>query len=156
MGSLREAILQADDLPREAVETPEWAPFGVPLVHIRGFSGQERDEWEQSLTERINGRVVPRINVRNIRSAFLVKVIVDENGARVFDDKDVKALGAKSGAVLDRLWDKARELSGMMVPEEQEGENPSTGDQDEPSSSESPSPAESQTSTDSQSDSAVD
>jgi hypothetical protein len=141
MGSLRDAILAADDLPREQVSTPEWAPSGAPYVYVRGLTAAERDEYEQGLTERgPDGKVQARSSMKNLRAHFVVRVVVDENGERVFADGDVKALGEKSAAIVDRLWEKGRELSGMATVEEEE--NPSTGDQDEPSSSDSPSPSE--------------
>jgi hypothetical protein len=46
MGGIRDKILAADDLPREQVQTDEWAPFGVPFVFVRGLSAAERDKWE--------------------------------------------------------------------------------------------------------------
>lgn len=132
MASLRDAILGAADLPVEVVETPEWAPFGVPEVRVRGLTAAERDAYEQSLVDRDpkTGRIQMRRNLPNVRASFVVRVIVDENGERVFTDADAEALGKRSGAVIDRLWDKARALSGMATEEEL---NPT-----EPSSSESP------------------
>lgn len=133
MGTLRDQILAADDLPREQIETPGWP---VPHVWVRGLTAAERDDYEQSLTERgPDGSVRPRRSIRNLRAAFVVRVLVDENGERVFADSDVDKLGEKNAALIDRLWEKGRELSGL------DGANPSQGDQDEPSSTESPSPS---------------
>jgi hypothetical protein len=44
---------------------------------------------------------------------LLSRSIVDESGERLFSDKDLKALSAKNGAVLDRLGDVAMRLSGL-------------------------------------------
>lgn len=133
MSSLRDSILAADDLPREQVSTPEWEPFGAPSVYVRGLTAAERDKYEQSLTERSpDGTVRPRRSLDNLRASFVARVVVDESGARVFEDSDVEKLGAKNAAVIDRLWDKGRELSGMGVIEDA---NPSTGDQPESPSS---------------------
>lgn len=41
------------------------------------------------------------------------KCLVDENFERLFTDKEVKALGAKNGAVLERLGQVAQRLSGL-------------------------------------------
>lgn len=126
MGSIRDLILAAEDLPREQVMTDEWAPFGVPFVHVRGLTAAERDDYEQGLTERgPDGSRRPRDSYRNLRASFVARIVVDENGERVFADADVEELGKKNAAVIDRLWDKGRELSGMGA----EG-NPSEGDQD--------------------------
>ena len=135
MGTLRDAILAADDLPRVEVQTPEWAPFGVPTVFVRGLTAAERDDYEQSLTERTpDGSVRAKAKQSNLRASFVVRVLVDADGERIFTDRDVDALGKKNAAVIDRLWDEARELSGMGTPEA----NPSTGDQEGSNSSDSP------------------
>lgn len=140
MGTLRDSILAADDLPREQVQTDEWAPFGVPFVYIRGLTSQERDAYEQSLLVTVNGNRVPNTRIKNIRAAFVARVLVNDQGEREFTDKDVDLLGMKNAAVIDRLWDVGRKLSGMVLDEEEA--NPSTGDQDDSPSSDSPSPSE--------------
>lgn len=146
MGTLREQILAAEDLPREQVSTDEWAPFGVPFVHVRGLASGERDDWEQSfLTTGANGKRVTKPQVHNVRAGFVALTVVDEAGQRVFTDKDIAALATKSAAVIGRLWDVGRRLSGMK--DEDDEENPSEGGQEDTSSSDSPSPSDSPTST---------
>jgi hypothetical protein len=39
--------------------------------------------------------------------------IVDEEGNRLFSDADVKLLGQKSAAALDKLFEVAQKLSGL-------------------------------------------
>lgn len=137
--SLREQILGAEDLPRQSVDTPEWAP-AVPSVTVRGLTAAERDQYEQGLTERTpDGSVRPRRNLKNLRASFVVRVVVNDDGSRVFTDDDIDVLGEKSALVLDRLWDVGRALSGMQTEVETE-ENPSTGEQDGDNSSASVSP----------------
>jgi len=154
MGTLRDSILAAEDLPREQVQTDEWAPFGVPFVYIRALSSSERDAYELSLQiTTADGRRVPNPRLKNVRAAFVAKVLVDEDGERVFTDKDTAALAEKNAAVLDRLFDVGRRLSGMQSDDELEEEgNPTSGDPDDSSSLESPSLSESPTLTDSESD----
>lgn len=127
MGSLRDDILGAEDLPSEVVETPEWAP-AVPQVRVRGLTSAERDAFEQGLMEAGATGVRVKTTFDNPRAALAVRVIVDDDGERVFSDNDVAALGRKSGAALDRIWDKARQLSGMKTPEERQQEDPSRPD----------------------------
>lgn len=142
MGTLRDAILAAEDLPREEVKTDEWGPSGVPSVFVRGFTSKERDDWEMSLTVLgPNGSRVQNPRLRNLRAGFVVRALVDANGERIFDDKDVELLAGKNAAVIDRLWDVGRRLSGMQTEDEEET-NPSTGDQEDSVSSDSPSPSE--------------
>jgi hypothetical protein len=56
---------------------------------------------------------VQRLNMNDQLAKLLSRCLVDENGDRLFSDKDIKALSAKSGAVLDRLGDVAMRLSGL-------------------------------------------
>ncbi len=93
MGYLtREAILNAQDLPTEAVEAPEWGGS----VLVRGMTGAERDAFESSVVS-MNGKDA-RVNTANIRAKMAAMCIVDENGARLFDEADVTALGMKSAS----------------------------------------------------------
>lgn len=152
MATLRDQILAADDLPTEVVETPEWGPSGVPSVVVRGLSGHDRDQYEQSLVMTgADGRTRAKPNLENMRAGFVALVIVDpETKERAFKPTDVKELGKKSAEVLDRIWNVGRRISGMATVEEA---NPSEAGQPEPSYSDSASPSESPTPTTSQSDS---
>lgn len=97
-------ILDADDLPTEDVKVPEWGGE----VRVRGLTGTERDRFEfQVAAARKDNRQI------EIRAAYAGRCMVDESGKRLFEDKELAALGRKSGAVLDRIFDKVRELSGM-------------------------------------------
>lgn len=146
MGALADKILAADDLPREEVETPEWASFGAPTLFVRGLTARERDEYERGLLVRLaDGTRVLDPNPKNIRAGFVARVVVDADGERVFSDQQIAELGGKNAAVVDRLWLVGRRLSGMIVEAE---ENPSTGDQEGSSSSDSPLPSASLIQTD--------
>lgn len=97
-------ILAADDLPAEDVEIPEWGG----TVRVRGLTGTERDRLEfQIAAARKEGKDT------DIRAGVAGRCMVDDKGGRMFADSELVKLGAKSGAVLDRLFDKVRELSGM-------------------------------------------
>ncbi len=120
---LREMILKADDLPREVVATPEW-PGTDGKVFCRRLSGDERDVWEVFLTNASNPLTDddkfpgPKVGTRHIRATLVVQGACDENGKRIFDDAHIPLLSQKSAVVLDRLYDKIRELSGMSGTEE--------------------------------------
>jgi len=107
----RDAILAAEDLPQEYVETPEWGGG----VWIRCLTAAERDAFEaQQIQARVEGRkVTVTPDLQNAKARLVVRCIVDEAGKRLFADKDAVALGAKSAAVVDRLYTAARRLSGM-------------------------------------------
>jgi hypothetical protein len=135
MGTLRDAILNAQDLPTEEVATDEWGAFGFPTVRVRGLTAGEREKWERSVDT--DGKVQTMI-----REKLVALTVVDAAGNPEFTMDDVQALSNQSSAVIVRLFDAARRLSGMQTEAELEAANPSMGDQGENSSSDSPSPSE--------------
>lgn len=100
-------ILGADDIKAVDVECPEWGGE----VRIKAPTGLERDEFEQQISERKGKRVTTNLN--NIRARTVAKFAVDENGQRLFSDDEVVALGAKSGAALDRCFTAWMKLAGL-------------------------------------------
>jgi|ERR1039458_1968653 hypothetical protein len=103
----RDAILGAEDLGTEIVDVAEWGGS----VTVRGMTGKERDAFEASILERRGKRMVP--NTANVRAKLVARCCLDENGDRLFTDSDAEALGAKSGAAIDRVYEVAARLSGM-------------------------------------------
>ncbi len=53
------------------------------------------------------------MNLQNIRAKLVALTVVDEQGNRIFKDEDVKWLGNKSAAALDRIFEVAQRLSGL-------------------------------------------
>ncbi|MFW6034561.1 MAG: hypothetical protein ACOC9R_05430 [bacterium] len=104
----RDAILDADDLSTDVVQVPEWG--GAVLV--RSLTGRERDEFEAG-TMRFGKDGSREMRLSNLRARFVALVIVDEQGNRLFADTDVKRLGQKSAAALQRVWEAGRKLSGL-------------------------------------------
>ena len=103
----REQILGVNDIKTETISVPEWG--GEVLV--KALSGAERDQFEiDSLTGKGKNQ---HVNLQNIRARLVARTVVDETGARIFQDGDVKALGAKSAAALQRVFDAAQKLSGL-------------------------------------------
>lgn len=126
----RDAILGADDLLTEEVAVPEWGG----TVMVRGLDGQGRDEFEAS-TYVTRGNVSVR-DTANIRAKLAARCIAGDDGAPLFTQQDVAALGAKSGAALDRVWEVATRLSGIGAAdaEELEGKSPAPPGEGSPSS----------------------
>ncbi len=98
-------ILSANDTKIERVDLPELAGF----VYVKTMTGAEKDAFDSSLLVTSGGHreVVPL----NARAKFLVHVICDAEGHKLFTEADVERLGQKSSAVLDRLWKAARRLA---------------------------------------------
>ena len=100
----KDAILGADDLPFEDVDVPEWGG----TVRVRGLTGTERDRFEFKMAAAKDNP-----DQVEVRAQVVGRCLVDGDGKRLFTDKELSKLGAKSGAALDRAFDKVRELSGM-------------------------------------------
>jgi hypothetical protein len=100
-------ILAAPDIVTEAVKVPEWG--GEVLV--RSLDGTQRDEYEQSIMVR-RGKS-KEVNLRNARVKLLVRTIVDSDGELLFSEQEIAALGRKSAAALQRVFEKASELAGL-------------------------------------------
>lgn len=103
----KDAILAIDDRQFEEVEVPEWGGS----VRMRGMSGRERDAYEASIIDQRGGE--RKVVLANARAKLIAKCVVDEGGNLMFTVDDLRALGGKSAKALERLFDKARELSGM-------------------------------------------
>jgi hypothetical protein len=107
----RKQIDDTDDLPREKVPVPEWGDKDA-YVWVRALTAKERDDFEGENVkfEGENRKVV----TANIRSRLACRVMLDDAGKRLYGDAEAGFLGLKSGAVLDRIFDVARKLSGML------------------------------------------
>ena len=100
----RETILAAVDLKTETVAVPEWGG----AVMLRGMTAGERDGFDQGVTDARQAK-----EPTMVRARLVALTAVDATGVRLFTDADVPALAAKSGAVLDRLFEIAARLSGI-------------------------------------------
>lgn len=120
---LRDDILQSEDLPREEVAVEEWK---CGRVWVRVLTGAERDAHEVSLVKVSKDGKDRQPQLDNVRARLLVKCLVDQDGKRVFEDADAAALGAKSGVVLDRLYDVALRVSKMRKEDDEELEKNSS------------------------------
>lgn len=125
-------ILAVQDGASETVPVPEW---GGDVI-IKAMTGTERDAFEAGMW------VSGQLDRRNYRSKLLVKVLVNENGTRIFTDAQAADLGKRSAAVIDRLYDVAARLSGLSDAEQEEMEgNSETDEPADGADSSSPSPA---------------
>ena len=120
----KEAILSADDLKQEVIQVPEWKGE----VIIRTMTGEERDAFDSEMIRD------DKKSFKNIRARFLSLIICDEQGNRLFDDKEIAQLGKKSAAALDRLFsagqklnrlsnDDIEELAGNLEPIQKDSSN---------------------------------
>ena len=107
----KEAILAAPDLSTERVTVPEWGGD----VLVRGLSGTERDAFEQDIVQlrREGKKTVTDTDLHNVRAKLVARSIVDEKGARLFEDGEIEALGRKAALALQRVFEVAQRLSGL-------------------------------------------
>lgn len=103
----RDQILQAQDLVTETVNVPEWGGS----VLVRAMTGEERDQYEASVVEQ-KGKDT-KVNMRNARAKLVAISVVDESGEKLFTQADVAALGKKSAAALQRVFNAAMKMSGI-------------------------------------------
>jgi hypothetical protein len=125
----RDLILDANDLGFEDLEVPEWGG----TVRVRALTGAERDAYEASMSQQ-RGKNYVR-NLANIRAKLVVRSVVDENGDRLFTDQDANALGTKSAAALDRIFEVAAKLSRLSEEDVEELAGKSDSDPNDDSSS---------------------
>lgn len=90
----RDAILAKPELPRVAVDVPEWGG----TVFVREMTGVERDRFEAAHAKAPND---------NFRARIAVATLCDDSGKRLFSEADVAALGEASSAALSRVLDAA-------------------------------------------------
>ena len=110
----REQILQADDRVTEEVEVPEWGG----TVTVKNLTGKERDDYEASIV--LQTRAGVKVNMAQARAKLLVKTVVDGEGELLFTEKDIAALGDKSGSALQRVFEVASRLSGLSAEDVEE------------------------------------
>lgn len=103
----RDAILAVNDVQYEDVPVSEWGG----TVRVKSLTGKERDALEASMI--VGKGKNANVNLNNLRAKLVARSIVDENGARIFSDDDITALGAKSAAALTRVYEVAQRLSGI-------------------------------------------
>ena len=117
-------ILAAEDQEIKEVAVPEWGGS----VFVRSMNGNERDRYEKQFMEwRLK-----KGKLTSMRASMLVLCLCDETGKRIFTQRQIDDLGTKSSRVLDRLWDVARDLSGMDDDDVEElaGNSDETDDED--------------------------
>ncbi len=107
----KDAILKADDLPRETVKVPEWDGD----VLVRGLTSKQRDEYMDShmkIEATVGGK--PKVTIANSEALLAVRCIISEDGNRMFSDSDANRLAQKSGAAIHRIVEVIERLSGLV------------------------------------------
>lgn len=103
----KEQIIASDDLKHEDVDVPEWGG----TVRVVAMSGDARDAFEDTLVKRVGDKVEQDLS--NYRAKVCAACMIDKDGNRLFSAKEVQALGKKSSAALERVFDAADRLNGL-------------------------------------------
>lgn len=121
MSSVRDLILDADDLDSETVDVPEW---GVTIV-LRAPSGSERAAMMRATVSESGESKLEDWSL--LWPVALAMCAHDpSSGERVFTMDDVPALQEKSAAVLERLGDRCLALAGLKPDAVDEGKGSSS------------------------------
>ena len=104
----KQDILQARDVKIEKVEVPEWGG----TVFVRSLSAAERGLIEEAAAKFKESKGKDSF-ARMFTVKFASLTICDEEGNRLFDDKDLAALQQKNAAAVARVAEAAQKLSGF-------------------------------------------
>lgn len=102
----REAIVQAQDLKSERVSIPEWGGE----VRVRMMTGTERDALGRSMLGADGKPSMAGYDVK-----LVARCMVGEDGLPLFGPDEVEALGAKSAAALQRVYEVAERINSMSA-----------------------------------------
>ena len=100
----------ANDRRWEDVDVPEWGG----TVRIASMSGTDRNAYQKQMVVLGSDGKPQGVDLSNQYARLLSKCLVGEDFRRLYiTDKQVTALGAKNGAVLERLATVAKRVSGL-------------------------------------------
>lgn len=132
-----ESILCAKDLDTAEVEVPEWGG----TVRVRKLSGSDRELYDQeihNIQQRVNrgarnrrGDIELDIQFHAHKARVLLAwlTICDENGERIFTTEEHrKQLAGKSAEALERVYQCAARLSGLLAEDEDEDADSEEGE----------------------------
>lgn len=107
----RQQIDDVSDRVIVPVDVPEWGG----RVFVRSLSGRERDRFDDlNLVEVSEGKL--EFNSEDYRARLAAMSICNEGGTLLYDvanERDIKILADKNGCALERICEKAKEISGL-------------------------------------------
>lgn len=95
----KEQILNAKDHVFEDIDVPEWGGS----VRVRSLTAQEREEFEAEMSK----------SSVCIRAHLIARTLIDDDGNRIFETKDIVDLGKKNAVVMSKLFDASSRISGL-------------------------------------------
>lgn len=109
MGLSRDAILELNDRTTKDVDVPEWGG----TVTIREWGLPERAMFSEAMEGRGSGEK----SLSDVMALCVVLSVVDGNGDRIFQEKDVPLISRKSGKAVERIFAAATSLNRLSARE---------------------------------------
>ena len=115
----REQILGTPKAGYAEVDLSDIPGWGV--VRIKDLTGGERDRIEAScVVERLvvhkgKRKIKKDTTLEDLRAKFVAACVVDEAGAPIFTEADVKALSGLNARALDRIFTAIQERYGLRA-----------------------------------------
>lgn len=104
----KEDILQVRDVKIEQVDVPEWDGH----VFVRSITAAERGQIEEAAAKFKESKGKDAF-ARTFTVKFASLALCDEQGKRLFEDKDIALLQQKNAAAIARVAEAAQRLSGF-------------------------------------------
>lgn len=109
----RTAILEADDLPCEKVQIPEWDGF----VFVRTMTASEKVDFSKRGGKDEDE---DEDEVGDFLSRLAAIATCNEKRELLFTEDDIEALGKKNGVAIERIVVVAQRLNGMGAKAQEE------------------------------------
>jgi hypothetical protein len=113
--ALRLTVQQANDIKREPVAIPEWGLSGEDAIIVKGLTGAEREEYEQSCLKPGEAGQPSEVIYKDMKIKLVIRSCYDHEDKRIFMDSDASWLGEKSAMSLQRLYNVAAKLSALSA-----------------------------------------
>ena len=114
MSLLSKEDILSQPLSTEDVDVPEWGG----TVRVRELTAKERLELGRSFRQADEAG-----QLATYTSLAVGMALVDDTGARLFDDQEMSKLLESSGAVIGRLYEVVARLSGLKLNAESPAKN---------------------------------
>lgn len=113
--ALRLRVQQAGDIKREPVAVPEWGLIGPDAIIVKGLTGTEREEYEQSCLKPGKAGQASEVVYKFMKIKLVIRCCYDREGIQIFSDDDAAWLGEKSAMSIQRLYNVAARLSALSA-----------------------------------------
>lgn len=117
--SKQKHLSREEILARRGKRKTEDVPLEDGVVRVSAMSIHARDQFEQSLVIQVpvgdpkEGKTIQKKDMTNFRAKLLVATLVDENGAAMFTEEEIVAVGQIDAGFWEPAVDKALKLNGF-------------------------------------------